>query len=400
MGPAILNSNFTVKVLLVDDLEENLLALEGLLRRDGLQIFTAKSGTEALELLLTNDFALAILDVQMPEMDGFELAELMRWSVRTRQIPIIFVTAGGIDERRKFRGYEAGAVDFLFKPIEPTIMQGKADVFIALYRQRQEVVQQRDILRSTMAENARLYDRILKLNESLEERVKERTNELTETNELLLGFTYSVAVDFRQHIQDVAANAEIVLAETSDCLGGHRENVAQVLQIAKVMDQMTEDLLSFAHTRNITLRLVDIDLTKLACEIASACQLTLPATQSRIANGLRVLGDPTLVRILVKSLLDNAFKFSQHAVDPLVEVGQDEQGFFVQDNGIGFDMIFADKIFLPFERLHGPTEFSGLGIGLANAKSIVDRLGGVISVSSMPQKGTTVHFSLKPRTQT
>jgi len=168
-------------------MDENLLALEGLLRRDGLELLKAKSGADALELLLVNDFALAILDVQMPGMDGFELAELMRWSTRTKHVPIIFLTAGGPDDRRQFRGYEAGAVDFLFKPIEPAILIGKTDVFFDLYCQRQEVIRQRDALRSAMAENARLYTKILQLNESLEERDKERTIQLQEANERLEG---------------------------------------------------------------------------------------------------------------------------------------------------------------------------------------------------------------------
>ena len=125
-----------VYFLLVDDLEENLLSLEGLLRRDGLVLLKARSGPEALELLLQYDVALAILDVQMPEMDGYELAELMRGTERTRRAPIIFLTAGAADRQRRFRGYEAGAVDFLNKPIEPDILRSKASVFFELYQQR------------------------------------------------------------------------------------------------------------------------------------------------------------------------------------------------------------------------------------------------------------------------
>ncbi len=117
-----------VSFLLVDDLEENLLVLEGLLRREGLQLLKAKSGDEALELLLQHDVALALVDVQMPGLDGFQLAEFMRGNERTRHVPIIFVTAGGGGQRR-FRGYEAGAVDFIQKPIEPDILRSKADVF-------------------------------------------------------------------------------------------------------------------------------------------------------------------------------------------------------------------------------------------------------------------------------
>jgi PAS domain S-box-containing protein len=142
-------SNESVKFLLVDDLEENLLALEALLRREGLKLLKARSGAEALELLLVHDFALALLDVQMPGMNGFELAELMRGTERTRRVPIIFLTAVATDERRRFGGYEAGAVDFLIKPIDPQALRSKAEVFYELYRQRQEVIRQRDELRAS-----------------------------------------------------------------------------------------------------------------------------------------------------------------------------------------------------------------------------------------------------------
>src|SRR6201994_1422067 len=126
-----------VKCLLVDDLEENLLALAALLQRDDIELLTARSGAEALEQLLAHDVALAFLDVQMPDMDGFELAELMRGSERTRHIPPVFVTAGAREKPRLCKGYESGAVDFIYKPIEPHILKNKADVFFELYRQRQ-----------------------------------------------------------------------------------------------------------------------------------------------------------------------------------------------------------------------------------------------------------------------
>src|SRR3984957_5751414 len=134
--------------LLVDDLEENLLSLEALLRREGLTLLKARSGDEALEMLLKHDVALALLDVQMPGMDGFQLAEFMRGNERARHIPIIFLTAGTADSQRRFRGYEAGAVDFIHKPIEPDILRSKAGVFFELYRQRQQIAAQRDELKA------------------------------------------------------------------------------------------------------------------------------------------------------------------------------------------------------------------------------------------------------------
>jgi len=149
-----------IKFLLVDDIEENLLALEALLQRDGLELIRARSGREALELLLVHDFALALLDVQMPEMDGFELAEMMRGTERTRRIPIIFLTAVATDERRRFRGYESGAVDYLLKPLDPQMLKNKVGVFFELACQRQELAHQRDELQDAARKLANALARL------------------------------------------------------------------------------------------------------------------------------------------------------------------------------------------------------------------------------------------------
>lgn len=137
-----------IRFLLVDDIEENLVALEALLRRDGLEIHKARSASEALELMLVNEYALALLDVHMPETDGYELAELMRGAERTRRLPIIFVTASDVDESRRFRGYEAGAVDFIVKPINPLVLKSKSEVFFRLGQQARDLAQQRDEMRA------------------------------------------------------------------------------------------------------------------------------------------------------------------------------------------------------------------------------------------------------------
>jgi len=149
-----------VNILLVDGGESNLLALEALLREESVELIKAKSGEEALEILLTCDFCLALLDVQMPEMDCFELAQYMRGTERTRSIPIIFLTAMATDERRRFRGYETGAVDYLLKPFEPQMLQSKVAVFVELYRQRQDLARQRDELRDSAERLSEALDRL------------------------------------------------------------------------------------------------------------------------------------------------------------------------------------------------------------------------------------------------
>jgi PAS domain S-box-containing protein len=147
-----------VKFLIVDDREENLFALGEILRRDGLQIISARSGHQALEALLVHDVALAIIDVHMPELDGVSLAELMRGSERTQHVPIILVTAGAHEKSRLFRGYEAGAVDFLYKPIEPVVLRNKAQTFFDLYRQKQQLARQLELLREGEEFRRRLFD--------------------------------------------------------------------------------------------------------------------------------------------------------------------------------------------------------------------------------------------------
>ncbi|UYY59731.1 response regulator [Sphingomonas sp. S2-65] len=139
-----------VKILAVDDVPGNLTALEALLRRDGLELLQARSGPEALELLLVHDVALALLDVNMPGMNGFEIAEFMRGTDRTRRVPIIFLTAATGDERRRFRGYETGAVDYLLKPVDAQLLRNKVDIFVELARQRQELAEQRDQLSAAL----------------------------------------------------------------------------------------------------------------------------------------------------------------------------------------------------------------------------------------------------------
>src|SRR3981189_864674 len=204
-----------VKCLLVDDLEENLQALSALLRRQDVEILMARSGSEALELLLVHDVALALLDVQMPEMDGFELAELMRGSERTRQVPIIFVTAGTRDQHRVFKGYESGAVDFLFKPIEPHILQNKADVFFQLHRHKQQ-----------LARELREKTKTLRLNEML---------------------TAVLSHDLRSPLNAVLTSALLIQRRSSD--QQVVDTAGRILSSGRRMSRMIEDMLDMARAR-------------------------------------------------------------------------------------------------------------------------------------------------------
>ena len=201
--------------LLVDDLEENLLALSAVLRRDDVEILTARSGAEALELLLAHDVALALVDVQMPEMDGFELAELMRGSERTRHIPIIFVTAASREPSRAFKGYHAGAVDFLYKPIDPLILESKARVFFELHRHR-----------LALAEELRQRSETLRLNEM---------------------FTAVLGHDLRNPLNAILTGAFLLQRRSDD--PAVRETAARILSSGQRMTRMIEDMLDLTRAR-------------------------------------------------------------------------------------------------------------------------------------------------------
>ncbi|HAF92747.1 MAG TPA: hybrid sensor histidine kinase/response regulator, partial [Pseudomonas sp.] len=147
-------------LLIVDDLPENLLALGALLQMPGIRVHQAESAEQALELLLRHEFALAILDVQMPGMDGFQLAELMRGTERTKQIPIVFVSAAGRELNYAFKGYESGAVDFMHKPLDAHAVRSKVSVFVDLYRSRKRLARQLEALEKSRREQEVLLDEL------------------------------------------------------------------------------------------------------------------------------------------------------------------------------------------------------------------------------------------------
>src|SRR5580693_7209482 len=198
-----------MKILLVDDTPENLVSLEAALYGLGEQLVMANSGKEALRHLLNDDFAAILLDVRMPEMDGFETAELIRSRPRSRQIPILFLT-GYRNEEHLFRGYDLGAVDFLFKPIVPEVLRSKVAVFVELSRTNAKLQQQTDALRKQAEELHRAEQEVRQLNATLEVRVLERTEALMRSNEELQQFAYIASHDLQEPLRTVSIYAQLL----------------------------------------------------------------------------------------------------------------------------------------------------------------------------------------------
>jgi two-component system sensor histidine kinase/response regulator len=346
----------SVKCLLVDDLEENLLALAALLQRPDLEILTARSGPEALELLLIHDVALAFLDVQMPEMDGFELAELMRGSERTRQVPIIFVTAGARDQHRLFKGYESGAVDFLFKPIEPHILQNKADVFFQLHRHKQQLAHE----------------------------LRERTETLR-LNEML---TAVLSHDLRSPLNAVLTSAVLIQRRSSE--QQVVDTAARILSSGKRMSRMIEDMLDMARARlagGIPLKREAADLGALVDRVVGEIQAAYPDRRIDVQKTGDLNGnwDGERLAQVVSNLLGNALQHGDAGDAVKVDVSGTESeavAITVENSGtIPPDLL--PRLFDPFrgaQRQTGRAE--GLGLGLYIVHQIVLAHGGSVDVIS------------------
>lgn len=323
-----------VNVLIVDDIPQNLVAMEALLQTDGVRVLLAGSGAEALELLLTHEVALAILDVQMPEMDGFALAELMRGSQRTRDVPIIFLTASPSDPVRSFKGYETGAVDFLHKPIDPYVIVGKVRVFIELYRQR--------ILLSW--KNQQL-EKALKLNETM------------------------IAVlshDLRAPLSVIVLCADVLNQALGD--GPFTRNVTHMRNSAHRMSRMIGQLLDFSRIRSDVLQLqaTDGDL----CEVAESV-----LDEMRVAHAGRTLSfsaeghlagrfDRERLAQVIQNLVGNAIEHgkAETAIDVNLD-GREESHLVVSVRNAGrVPDELMPRIFEPFKPGHSSR--SGLGLGL------------------------------------
>jgi len=366
------------KILLVDDIEENLEALEALLRRADAEILFARSGTEALELILQHEFALAFLDVQMPEMDGFELAELMRGAERSKYIPIIFVTAGTGDAQRVFRGYESGAVDFLLKPLDPHAVRHKADTFIGLDQQRK-----------------RLADQFRQLQQS-----EAQLREAVQAREDVLAV---VSHDVRNFLQAIKSGVQLLSRRPEKLSEDVKTAIhSRLSSTVDLQSRVIADLLDMANIRNghIAVSIKPELVGKVASEAAAVHEPLAEAKGIRLTvdcdNPNEVVHcDRERVLQILANLLGNAIKFCRHGdtVGITVRRCEEDVQISVSDSGPG---IHAKDLPLVFDAYWSGSREGrhGTGLGLYITKCIVDAHDTRIWIESEVGRGTTVHFTL------
>ena len=370
----------TASVLIVDDDPTKRFALKTVLAPLGEEVVEASSGADALRQLLRREFAVVLLDVRMPVMDGFETAQLIRQRPRSELTPIIFVTALDQGETNTGRGYELGAVDFVFAPVVPAILRAKVSVFMELYRAQQELRRYRN---------------------QLEHLVEERTTALTAINRELEAFSYLVSNDLRAPLQAFDRLSEALLADYGGKMDARAEDYIQRMRRASHrMGAVFDGLQSLFRVTSGEIHRETVDVGAMAAEIFEELQTTSPDRHVTvtISPNLSVSGDARLVRILLGNFISNAWKFTGNKAEAAIEVGgeevEGESRLFVRDNGVGFDMINAHKLFGAFQRLHSQSEFPGMGIGLATARRIVNRHGGRCWAAGAVGEGATFYFTL------
>ena len=478
-----------VNILIVDDRPENLLALEAILSPLDQNIIKALSGTEALKFLLKNDAAVIVLDVDMPALDGFHTAMLIREREKTRLTPIIFLTGIDKSDIHLSEEYSLTAIDYIFKPFVPEILRSKVVAFVEMFKQGQEVQRQSSLLKAERDFAAAILDtvagfvlvldsegRILRVNRGFEEatgytfeqvrghRLYEYfeendaarefleearghsefqeywlTNgntrrlvswcstalskdvggrgrfvvtgrdmtELRQRTEELEGFTYSVSHDMRAPVRAIDGFTRILIEEYAGSFDDEGRRLLDIVrQNTEKMGELIDGLLALSRLGRERLIFTDVDMNELAT--------TAFEEQKAAAGGRRNIsfhiddlpiayGDKRLITQVFHNLFANAIKFTRNQEAASIEVGclrgPSEDIYFVRDNGVGFDMNHAQKLFGTFQRLHAANEFEGSGIGLATVRRIIDRHGGRVWAEAETNKGASFYFSLPVREQ-
>jgi signal transduction histidine kinase len=405
------------KILLVDDRDDNLMSMESILSPDEYQFIKATSGREALKILLREfDFALILMDVNMPNLNGLETASLIYEREKLRLIPIIFITAINYGEEYIFKAYRSGAVDYIYKPINPDLLRAKVSVYIDLYRKNQMLFAQEQ--------------KLLAINKTLELEIRERIaseEKITELNHQLLEnvsrlesmnkdmgfFIYMASHDLQEPVRKIRMIIDRFCLKYHDQLDGEGQNyLSRIVEVAQRMQLLIKDILSLTRVSEDENPFEETDLNNLVGDILIDFQQSIQEKKvDVIIEKLPILKvNPVLFRLMFENLISNALKFSKEKGDPIIRIFSsipDEENvldktrsqnnfyrLFVEDNGIGFDQQYASQIFEMFRRLHGTAEYKGTGIGLAICKRIAEKHQGFISARSKENEGTIFTISI------
>jgi signal transduction histidine kinase len=389
-------SNIQAKLLIVDDLPENLLALEALIKREDRIVYKALSADEALSLLLQHEFAMAILDVQMPGMNGFELAELMRGTEKTKNIPIVFVSAAGREMNYAFKGYESGAVDFLHKPLDIHAVKSKVNVFVDLYRQSKAMKEQVLALEQSRREQEALLEQLQNTQLELEQAVRMRDDFMSivahEVRTPLNGLILETQLRKMHLARD---NAAAFTLDKMHAMVDRDER--QIKSLIRLIEDMLD--VSRIRTGKLSIRPTRFDLSTLVRDLlhnfsrqidAAETSVTLDAEQPVIGNW-----DEFRIEQVISNLLTNALRYGAKSPVSVKVYSEGGQALVdVRDQGIGISEENQTRIFQQFERVSARQAVAGLGLGLFISEQIVTAHGGTITVQSRIGEGALFRVCL------
>jgi two-component system, NtrC family, sensor kinase len=384
------------KVLAVDDSETYLQALADTLRGEGYELVLARSGEEALALLAVQAVDCVLLDLMMPGIGGKETCRRLKGVPVTRDIPIIMLTA--IEDRgTMIEGLGAGADDYIAKSSDFEVLRARV---LAQIRRKQFEDENRRIREQLLRKELEAAE--ARAAQELAEARAVLIDELEWKNKELETFSYSVAHDLRAPLRSVDGFSQLLLEDYADKLDDTgKDYLGCIRESAQHMGQLIDDLLSLSRVTRSEFQRQDMDLSAICHTVIERLRKRDPQRQVAvtITQGLAAEGDARLMTVALENLLGNAWKFTGKTAGARIEVGMTEQDgnpcYFVRDNGAGFDMAYAGKLFGVFQRLHGVTEFEGTGIGLATVQRVIRRHGGRIWAHAEVDKGATFFFTLE-----
>ena len=405
-----------INILVVDDREDNLFSIETILEKDNYNIVKANSGRAALKILLHQyNFSLILMDVQMPDMNGFETATIIYQREKLKNIPVIFITAHNKDEEYIFKGYQMGAVDYIYKPINPELLRAKVSVFVELHRKNQQLLAHEE--------------KLLMINKSLQNEIEERkaseqnvkllNKQLLENNlnlkainEELDRFAYVASHDLQEPLRKIMVFSDKILSAEKD--QEVEKYLKKIIDSSQRMQSLINDLLRFSRQDVHATDFIQTDLNAVAKEAVFELEIEIEKTKAQVnINSLpSVWAVPSLIQQLFYNLINNAIKFRKDESFPVINIYADKMQpseiniykklsdnvdyykINISDNGIGFDEQYSEEIFVPFKRLHSYHEYEGTGVGLSICKKIIEKHNGFITAKSKLDEGSTFIIAL------
>jgi signal transduction histidine kinase len=406
-----------MKVLVVDDSRSDRKIIRYNLEWHGCQVLEAANGRQGLEIAAREKPDLIISDCLMPVMDGFQFLHELRKLTGLKSIPFFFYSAVYTGSKEAELAHSLGACAFIEKPKEPdefweevgrimaaetagegaTATKGLGEV--EFLRDYSQLVAGK--LEEKVRELSEVNESLLRLNSELERRVIERTTQLEAANQELEMFSYSVSHDMRAPLRHLDGFSQALIEEYAAKLNATgKEYLDRIRNSSRRMLEMIDAILELSRFARGKVERENVDLSAMVGEIAGELVLTQPERKVtfRIAEGITACGDAQLLKVVLENLLSNAWRFTEPKDEALIEFYATEWegrlAFAVRDNGVGFDMAYAEKLFAPFQRLHRKEDFSGRGVGLAIARRIINRHGGKIRADAELGKGATFTFTV------